>query len=424
VSLIVHISNHFQLADFLKVIIMDLSFAIFTILFFTLNLLTKNNKLISIFQKFNNKILYRKNFWRVMILLLIISILFIFIPIKIKTIKVSKDRNIQSIGIWTYGKPFDLENGEEYYMDNETLQFLSSKNIYFIWGGINRNKLNTYLISNFTNFKNLGIKLHIWISPIEKNLSFFNLWSFENLTNEIKFILSYFDNFSLIGDPITTIVYDMEGIPDAYFPLYGMNSFILSKIKEYYEVQKKFIEFNQWIHENYNLNIRICTDIYQAYDLIDGDSDLISIWGLFNDYHTYTDYSFMIYRRNNMGLNYILDSLNLIDTNSTIILNSWKEKDHFCWNDLNCALNEAKLVLDYPKKQFNLEIWCLYYFLKSFKISGLIKFINSIFSNDENYLQIEIRNQFPYSFYSDLLLIGIGYLEKFSSLFRLLYLFY
>jgi hypothetical protein len=125
-----------------------------------------------------------------------------------------------------------------------------------------------------------------------------------------------------------------------------------------------------------------------------------------------------------MGMNYIMDHCNYLESGDTIILNSWKFEDYFCWEDLSCAIQECRLVLAYPNKQFNLEIWDLYYFLRSYQKQGLIDLIGNLTSNKEFWNPIPVANKFPYSFYSDGIFLSASYLDWFASLFRTFYWFF
>lgn len=335
--------------------------------------------------------------------------------------EVDEDR----IGFWTYGPSFDPKfNSSNRYVDNDTLQVMADANAYIIYGGLKPSKMNSNLINNLTRLKEFGIEVHIWISPSDETVSFTNIWSFESLQEDMIYVLDYLNDADLISDPITTVVYDMEGMAEAHFPLYGLNYQMIRKLNDYYRILENFSDFNQWIRNEYHLKIRICTDIYQGFDIFDGDDDISALWGLMNDRHPETTLSYMVYRRNNMGMNYIMDHCRYLKGGDTIILNSWKNEDYFCWEKLNCAIQECRLVLSYPHKQLNLEIWDLYYFLRSYQKQGLIDLIENITSDRSLWAPIPITNQFPYSFYSDIIFLSASYLDWFAPLFRTLYWFF
>ena len=321
-------------------------------------------------------------------------------------------------GIWTYGQSLNLGNeGDSEFLDNKSLDLLSDNGIYFVYG-IHEPKVNSVFISNIRRCKYHKIEVHLSIGP--KKWSYANIWSFDRLKDEIIYILNTCRAYDLLGNPITSIVYDMETIVDTPFPFYGFNSNRINQLKEYNEIQEEFIKFNDFLKYEYGLDVRITSDIFQGVDYMDGDNDLKNLWGLIEDKNA--EMSYMVYRRNNMGQNQILDHLKFLNDGDTIILNAWKYLGYLCYENIECAIEDCRLVLGYPEKTFRLELWELFHFLESYEVEGLEKLIKAICEvKSKDWPPIMIRNHFPYSFYWDLVFIGIIMTDLYSSLFRLLY---
>ena len=321
-------------------------------------------------------------------------------------------------GIWTYGQSLDYnKKGEPEYVDNKTLQMLADAGIYFVYG-ISETKFDSQFLSRITRCKQFGIEVHLSINPMD--WSYANIWSFRDLKGEIEEILLMCKEYNLLESPITTIVYDMETIIDTPFPFYGLNLDYISKLEEYYEIQKKFIKFNDFIKTEYNLDVRITSDIFQGIDFQDGDDDLMNLLGLIEDSNA--EMSYMVYRRNNFGQNQILDHLKFLNDGDTIILNAWKYRGYLCYGDIDCAIRDSRLVLGYPDKTFRLEIWELSHFLESYGIEGLEELVEAICEVDSSdWPSITVWNTFPYSFYWDVVFIGIIMIDSYGPLFRILY---
>lgn len=364
----------------------------------------------------------RKHFFKVILLIwCIISAILIFIPYPIyfqSTKERTRDPS-QKIGVWTYGEPLDKDRmGTDKFVTNETLEWLSEKGVYFVYG-LKTNRIGEELYYKFSRLKKYNIETHVYIGTRANDVNFVNLWSFENLRVEIEEVLTYFKNNGFIGTPITTLVYDMEAISFAHFPDYGFNSTKIDKLSEYYQIQQLFEDFNNQIQEEYGLKIRICTDMYQIMDSKDYDDDIINLWGLMSDNEA--TYSYMIYRRDNLGMNYVLDCNRLANEGDTIILNSWKFEGYHCWENIKCAIDECRLVLGYPDKLLHLEIWALWYFLKSYGMDGFIHLIDAITTEMSQWQDIMVCNQYPYSPFSDLIITGTSLLDWYGPLFRLAY---
>ncbi len=180
-----------------------------------------------------------------------------------------------------------------------------------------------------------------------------------------------------------------------------------------------FVNFNNEVEANYSLNIRICTDINQGFDVKDGDDDVVSLFGLFPYEHA--PLSYMVYRRNNLGQNYILDHCRYLNEGDTIILNAWKEEGHLCRENLECAVNDARLVFGYPDKTLHLEIWALWYVLQSFSQDGLDTFIGAISSARSSWPAVNVWNAFPYSFWSDGIFWIMTFMDLYGPVLRVFY---
>ncbi len=363
---------------------------------------------------------FKKHLHKISILCFIsISFLLILIPTPIYSQNNQTEKPNQRIGIWTYGTPLDISReNESRYMDNDTLQMLGEKNIYFVYG-TSKNKIGTGLLDDINRCKKFNIEVHLYIAPTTEGYEFVNIWTFEALRDEIEEVLDFLNQSNFIGDPITTLVYDMEADPVKNFPIYGNDPSTINKLREYYQVQAKFEEFNQKIESVWGLKIRICSDTLQAIDLFDGDDDYMNLWGLLS--YEGATMSYMIYRRDIYPQSYVLDHCKLLKEGDTIILNSWKFEDFFCYEDINCAIADAQLVLGYPEKTLNLEIWALWYFLGSYGVEGVHTLIDALTSERSGWPEIIINNVFPYSTYWDLLFYGVVLLDLYAPLFRLFF---
>ena len=371
------------------------------------------------FIKFKNKL-----FKRIGIIWLLISISLMVIPYptyvqKFKifnTIRINKNPK-RDFGIWTYGQSLNKDNiGEPEYIHNQTLEMLGKADIYFVYG-LNVEKLGSKFVRNIIRCREHGIEVHISVNPLKK--SYTNVWTFEDLRDDIEEVLSFLDSHNLIGKPITTLVYDMEVLPNAKFPDYGLNINNIKKLNDYEEVQVKFRRFNNYIRENYKLKIRITTDISQGFDFKDGDDDLTVFSGLLS--YEKADMAYMVYRRNNLGQNQILDHCKFLNEGDTIILNAWRDVGYLCWKSIDCAIRDARLVLGYPGKSFRLEIWDLSYFLFSFGENGLYSLVDAINEDVSDWSEVIIWNIFPYSFFWDCLFIGYIIIDLYGPIFRAVY---
>ena len=323
----------------------------------------------------------------------------------------------RTIGIWAGGQHFDSDNiNESFYLSNETLEMFAAANIYIVTG-CKQSDIGVKLIERLNRCKEYGLEVHLSISTMHERFKYVNIWTFELLMTEIDAVLTFLNSSNLLGDPISTLVYDMECLPEALFLIY-FDPEIRAKLPEYYVIYEMFIQFNQQIRDDYNLNIRICSDYFLGFDRNDMDDDIQAMLGVMDDENASNSY--MVYRRNNLGQNQILDHFRFLSDGDTIILNAWKFEGYLCWGDINCAIEDCQLVLGYTKKRFNLEIWRLDYFLNSYGIEGLNALVTNLSSDWSEWTTIKVRNDCPYSPYWDLVFYGVSLLDLYGPLFRLI----
>ena len=319
-------------------------------------------------------------------------------------------------GIWTYGKPLDKDReGASTYLDDKTLSLLGDAGVYFVYG-LRQKDIGPELVERLGRCQAAGIEVHVSVTPMAEDIEFVNIWSFERLRDEIEEVLAFLGAAGLLGDPVTTLVYDMEPLVEKPFPLYGKDWAVIRQLRRYGAVQRQFVEFNRYVREDYGLEVRICSSLVQAIDPRDGDDDLTCLFGLMGD--AQASMSYMTYRRGDFGRDYIVDHCRLLNDGDTIILNAWKEKDHFCWGDLQCAIDDARLVLSCADKDFGLEIWALWYFLKSYGAEGLRAFTEALSGDPSEWPAVEVRHEGLRSVAWRLLLTGTSVLDSFGPLFR------
>jgi hypothetical protein len=152
---------------------------------------------------------------------------------------------------------------------------------------------------------------------------------------------------------------------------------------------------------------------------MDGDNDLSFFSGLLS--YDKADMAYMVYRRNTLGQNLILDHCKFLKNGDIIILNAWRDVGYLCWKSVDCAIRDARLVLGYPKKSFRLEIWDLSYFLFSFGENGLTALIDAINEDVSDWSVVIVWNIFPYSFFWDCIFILYIIIDLYGPLFRTTY---
>ncbi|MFH1539296.1 MAG: hypothetical protein ABIH66_10085, partial [bacterium] len=302
------------------------------------------------------------------------------------------------------------------YVSDDVLKKFGENGVYLVYSGIRENEIGDIMLRDFTRCKKFGVEVNIAFSASFEDYSYVNIWTFENLTARIEKALAFLDANGLLGDPVTTLVYDMEAPEGKFFPLYGRSRDAVAKLPDYYRVQKLFREFNRHLMEDYGLKVRICAETNQAFDFRDGDDDLTALYGVMSDENALMSY--MIYRRDNFAENYVADSARYLKEGDTIILNSWKFEGYQCWGDIDCAIHEARIAAGHPGKNFGVEVWAMCYFLDSHGKDGLFKFVDAVTGDKSAWSPAEVRNRWPRAPLWDLALTAISTLDIYAPLFR------
>lgn len=320
------------------------------------------------------------------------------------------------LGFWTGDQFFNKETASpEKYVSDEMLRKFGENGVYLVYSGIRENEIGEILLRDFTRCKKFGVEVNIAFSASFKDYSYVNIWTFENLTARVEKALAFLDANGLIGDPVTTLVYDMEAPEGKFFPHYGYDRDVVANLPDYYRVQKLFREFNRHVMEDYGLKVRICAETNQAFDFRDGDDDLTALYGVMSDEKVLMSY--MIYRRGDFAENYVADSARYLKKGDTIILNSWKEEGYQCRGDADCAINEARIAAGYPGKNYGVEVWALCHFIDSHGKDGLFKFVDAVTGDKSAWPPSEVRNRWR-SHLWDLALTAISTLDIYAPLFR------
>ncbi len=388
------------------------------------------------FEKLNSWLCSRKDEWSnggnrtrvkqhifasMSILWLIFSVMVITLPypIYIQNAPTATNKDGRTIGIWGFSYSYinPTKVGSPTYFNASTLEMISDANIYFEIT-INKHRLGDDLEAILAKCRDFNIEVHLSMSTNSTPYSFVNIWTFENLSVELDNMLDWLDSKGFILNPVTTIIYDMEPLLESFMQYYGFLPYVSEKLRQYYAIEELFLETNQRIRDEYNLEIQICTEYGQGFDGKDGDDDIIANRGLLSDEKC--SMSYMVYRRSNVGRNHILDHCRFLENGDTIILNSWKEEGHLCWGDIECAIKDARIVLGYPGKTLNLEIWRLDYFLESYGMQGLYDFIEGVSGDWTEWAPISIHNIYGVSPFWDLVFFGIALLDVYGPLFRIM----
>ncbi len=113
------------------------------------------------------------------------------------------------------------------YISNDTLQMMGEASMYLVYG-LKESHNRTTLVDRLTRCKDYGVEIQVSVTPMTEGDHFVNLWTFETLQQEISSVLFFLNASELIGNPVTTLVYDMEGLPDAHFPFHFLSSTTLT----------------------------------------------------------------------------------------------------------------------------------------------------------------------------------------------------
>ncbi len=322
------------------------------------------------------------------------------------------------LGFWTGDQFFDRERaGAGHYVSDEILTKLGGAGGYLIYSGIRYDEIGgAAMLRNFERCRAHGVEVNVAVASSIEGDTFINVWTFEKIQGHVEALLAFLDQNQMLGDPVTTLVYDMEPLVGRFFPHYGRDPEVIAKLPDYYRVEQLFVEFNQRIKKRYGIEVRICAETAQAFDPRDGDDDLIALYGTLSDDEA--KMSYMIYRRAAYAENYVLDSARYLRKGDVMILNSWKEEGYQCRGDLACAIREARLVAGYPGKEYGVEVYALCYFLDSYGLEGLFVFIDAVTGDRSEWPALEVRNRPLRSALWDLAIIGFGVLDLYAPVFR------
>ena len=342
---------------------------------------------------------------------LLVSTLLLLVPYPIYIQRAPSNINGQRIGIWV---------GSGYDLPNETMEMLSDAEIYFVTT-VKKDSIGIGLAEWFNRCRSFDIEVHLSMSAISRGIySFVNIWTIEDLTEDIDILLEWINESGYLEDPVSTVVYDMEGLGELSFFEFLLHREANSKLSEYYRMKKLFNDFNQHIRDDYGLDVQICGNFDQGFDPKDGDDDIISLNGLLPDDDA--SMSYMIYRKDVFGLNYVLDCCKLFNERDTIIINSWKFEGCLCWEDLDCVIEEARLVLGYPGKRFNLELWRIDNFLDSYGLEGLHDFVEAITEDPSDWPVIYVWYRFPHSMYINFAFLLFSILDLYAPILKIIFI--
>lgn len=352
---------------------------------------------------------------------LITSILIIILPypVFIQNVPTATNEDGRRVGIWGFSYTYvDPEKeGSSRYFNDSLLEMISDANIYFEIS-IKKSSLGDDLEAALIKCRDFDIDVHLSIGTKSTPYKYVNIWTYETLSAEIDEILVWLDSKGFILNPVTTIIYDMEPLMESFIQYYGFFPNVSEQLRQYYTIEESFLENNQRIRDDYDLDIEICTEYGQGFDAKDGDDDIIANRGLLSDEKCLMSY--MVYRRDNVGRNHILDHCRFLESGDTIILNAWKFPGYHCWEDINCAITDARIVLGYPGKTLNVEIWTLQYFLDSYGIQGLFDFVEGVSGDWTEWEPIAIHNIFEGSPFWDIVFYGTVLLDVYGPFFRVL----
>jgi len=341
---------------------------------------------------------------------LIVTSLMLFIPYPFYSQNSPTTIEGQKVGFWV-GSGTDLPN--------ETMQMIADADIYFVTSG-RISSLGPNMTSWLNRCKEYDIEVHFSISTNYTGYyTYVNLWTIEDIIADSYYILDWFNASGFLGNPITTIVYDMEAVINLASGEYFYNREILDKLSEYRVLEQKFRDHNRFIENTYNLSIQICGEFIQGFDMQDMDDDITSYYGLLND--DQASMSYMIYRKDFFDMNYVIDSMRLFEEGDTIIINSWKFSGTKCWKNIDCVIEESQLVLGFPGKKYNLELWRIDNFLDSYGLDGLHEIVEGISSDPSTWPEIYIWHQTPNSELFDLYCYMYELLDLYTPLMKAIF---
>jgi len=349
----------------------------------------------------------------------------------------SRERDDFQIGFWTYGVPLDdqpykdtgLEN-----ISNETLDFMGKNGIYIIYG-ITDEALDSennetwpsgYLNGNL-NFterlkrcKNFGVKVHLSLTHryFDDPYIFINIWTIEDTIKDIYKLKELLEAHDLWKDPVDTLVFDIEPVIPYYTSFYGLLNPELGsifsnmeKLKEYDEILRDFIDFIEIITEDWELNVELCQIGMNLYDKIDGDDDLLRLWGLIDaETNENIQKSYMIYRGSILSQKFLIDSMDMMEENDIVIISGF-DSNEFYHDDIDLTINDGQLVKNYPKKNLQLQLWDLYKIIDAYGEENIIKLIKGLQASKSAYYSLSNI----YSLINDALYFFYIYIDIFFS---------
>ncbi|MFC1474868.1 hypothetical protein ACFLQK_02375 [bacterium] len=326
------------------------------------------------------------------------------------------------LGFWTGKRFFDEEDaGPGRYVTDEMLTKFGENGVYLVYSGVRVKDgvIDESIVENLIRCRKYGVEVNISFSPIVENFSYINIWTFESIMGQIEMVLEVLDERGLLGDPVTTLVYDMEAPQGKFFPHYGRDPAVTAKLRDYYRVREVFREFNRRMMEKYGIRVRLCAETNQGFDSGDGDDDVTALYGVLSDPGALMSY--MIYRRTDFTENYVVDSARYLREGDTIILNAWKEEGYQCRDDVGCAIKDARIVAGFPGKNYGVEVWALCYFMDAYGKDGLFEFVDAVTGDRSAWPPPEVRNRWPRAVLWDLAITAISALDVYAPLFRLVF---
>lgn len=324
------------------------------------------------------------------------------------------------LGFWTSGVQLDPQHANaSTYLSDANLTYCRARGVYFVIGCRFHEPYGD-LARRLARCRDHGIEVNVYFCPKTPGDSFANIWTFERLQPEMEAVLQFLHQSGFLGNPVTTLVYDMEGLPDArHFPFYWDDRNITAQLADYYRVQALYRAFNRRVREEYGLGIRVCTDYFQGLDETDGDDDVAFLNGVMDD--APVNWSYMAYRRDNVGQNFLLDHARFLSDGDTVILNAWKFESYFCHGDLACLVEDCRLLLAYPGKTLHLEFWALRNFLPSYGLDGMLQLVAELTDPQRPWPAVTVRNAWWHAPFWDLVAYGTFLLDAYGPVLRVVF---